>query len=467
MRSQLNLAQTVANLRVDGGWSPSSALVAQAVARAGRSDVERWLEQVHSAGCCVHPVRLAGTVTAVDRTNGERRTLYTTALEPDRVLFKACETRRATRCPACAAMYRGDARALVLAGLTGGKGMPATVADHPVAFLTLTAPSFGAVHTPGPRMCRAGAPSKCLHGSLTTCHLSHGVDDHAVGTPLCMECYDYAGTVVFNACAPRLWSRTTIALRRVLATEVGMSCRSFDRQYRLSFVRVIEYQRRGVVHLHALIRLDKRDGGLPELDVGTLAIAVTRAALRVQAPNPLRADRPLRWGTQREVAPVDVDERRIAANYLAKYATKSTDDDGALDRRLRHGDSSRLAIPEHLRRLVDTAWRLGSRPEFADLRLREWAHTLGFPGHWVTKSRHWSTTFTDLRAARHAWRLDRSSAEQPPSDERTEKIASWEYRGSGYRTAGDAWLAASAAANKLESRRLAWEEMTTTQAEGR
>jgi hypothetical protein len=297
--------------------------------------------------------------------------------------------------------------------------------------------------------------------------MSHGVDDPAVGSPMCMECYDYAGAVIFNACAPRLWSRTTVALRRVLAAGAGMSCRSFDRRYRLSFVRVIEYQRRGVIHLHALIRLDERDGGLPDLDVSTLAAAVSRAALRAHAPNPLGPDRPLRWGTQLDVAPVGEAERRVAANYLAKYATKSTDDAGALDRRLRHGDVSRLAIPEHLRRLVDTAWQLGSRPELADLRLRDWAHTLGFPGHWVTKSRHWSTTFSDLRAARHAWRIERNSGAQPPSDERTEMVASWEYRGCGYRTAGDAWLAASAAANKLENRRLAREEMATRQAEGR
>jgi hypothetical protein len=83
----------------------------------------------------------------------------------------------------------------------------------------------------------------------------------------------------------------------------------------------------------------------------------------------------------------------------------------------------------------------------------------------VTKSRHWSTTFTDLRAARHAWRIQRSSGGQPPSDERTEAIASWEYRGSGYQTAGDAWLAASAAANKLENRRLAWEEQASAPAQ--
>jgi hypothetical protein len=38
------------------------------------------------------------------------------------------------------------------------------------------------------------------------------------------------------------------------------------------------------------------------------------------------------------------------------------------------------------------------------LRLAEHAHTLGFAGHFATKSRHYSTTLGALRAARRNWR---------------------------------------------------------------
>ena len=34
--------------------------------------------------------------------------------------------------------------------------------------------------------------------------------------PLCPDCYDYSATVVWNAHAPELWRRTTIAIRRRL-----------------------------------------------------------------------------------------------------------------------------------------------------------------------------------------------------------------------------------------------------------
>ncbi|MGO9298283.1 MAG: replication initiator, partial [Streptosporangiaceae bacterium] len=41
----------------------------------------------------------------------------------------------------CSAVYKRDARQLVRAGLTGGKGIPETVASHPCVFATFTAPS--------------------------------------------------------------------------------------------------------------------------------------------------------------------------------------------------------------------------------------------------------------------------------------------------------------------------------------
>jgi hypothetical protein len=51
--------------------------------------------------------------------------------------------------------------------------------------------------------------------------------------------------------------------------------------------------------------------------------------------------------------------RRRAAAYLAKYSTKSTDDNGVLDHRLRAGVPDGLELPDHLRNLVESAWRLG------------------------------------------------------------------------------------------------------------
>jgi hypothetical protein len=57
--------------------------------------------------------------------------------------------------------------------------------------------------------------------------------------------------------------------------------------------------------------------------------------------------------------------------------------------------------------LVRACWELGGRPSLVGLRLRKWAHMLGFGGHFSTKSRHYSTTLGALRRARVAYAIRR------------------------------------------------------------
>jgi hypothetical protein len=119
--------------------------------------------------------------------------------------------------------------------------------------------------------------------------------------------------------------------------------------------------------------------------------------------------------------------------------------------------------------LVRACWELGSRPELEGLRLRAWAHMLGFGGHWSTKSRRYSTTFTVLRRARVAFAKRRRASGgvpldawgRPEDDQAVIVIASWTYVAAGYATEGERWLALSAAARAREQRRVAWEELRT------
>jgi hypothetical protein len=106
--------------------------------------------------------------------------------------------------------------------------------------------------------------------------------------------------------------------------------------------------------------------------------------------------------------------------------------------------------------MVRTAWDLGARPELETLRLRAWAHTLGFKGHWLTKSRGYSTTLGALRAARSDWHANRQGGVTPPDTAVT--IGDWRYVGRGWTTDGDAWLAATAAQRAADTRRTAREE---------
>ena len=59
-----------------------------------------------------------------------------------------------------------------------------------------------------------------------------------------------------------------------------------------------------------------------------------------------------------------------------------------------------LRCPAHYKRMVAAAWQLGSPQATGDPRLRQWAHMLGYGGHFLTKSRRYSVTFAQLRRTR-------------------------------------------------------------------
>jgi hypothetical protein len=471
-------------------------VLGEVVERAGHG-YERWAELVAQAGYCHHPIRLAGRVDQADRTTGEVRTVYDSEREPDGVLLKACGTRRESRCPSCAATYRADAYQLFAAGLKGGKGVPDTVAGHPRLFVTFTAPSFGRVHSRKSqgrlvlpcRPYRQGA--RCAHGLRDGCWHRHDEDDPRLGEPLCPSCYDSEAQVLWNALAPELWRRTTIGLQRALGRLVGLDEAELRRLVRVSYAKVAEFQRRGAVHFHAVIRLDGatdcRCPGCLAPPPAPFTAALLEEALRqavptVRVPCPPLEDggptRYARWGEQLDVRNITRDGQaeelsaEQVAGYIAKYATKATESFGAgLDRRLTDPDDlDRLdSLAPHAAELVRAAWELGGRPELEGLRLRAWAHMLGFGGHWSTKSRRYSTTMGALRRARVAFAKRRRARDgipldawgRPEDDQVVIVVASWVYVGAGYETEGERWLALSAAARAREQRQVAQEELRT------
>jgi len=444
---------------------PDVRFVDAVVARTGTAEsLERFRTQGEGCGWCSNPIRLKGTQTRVNRTTGEVVGSYSTESEPDGVLLKSCGTRRATRCPSCAATYAADARMVVRAGLLGGKGVSSSVARHPMVFATLTAPSFGTVHgtrTGRRQPCRPrDSGQRCAHGRPLSCWAHHDVGDPKLGQPLCPDCYDYEQAVLWNATCPELWRRTTIYICRELARLSGTSVAGLRKVVRVSFAKVAEHQRRGVVHLHAVIRLDSvgDQDTAAQCNTATLTAAIRLAVAKVNAPLPPGYSGVARWGAQIDIKTVtDTAEHggsnsvttgpRAVANYVAKYATKSTDDAGALDRRLRGiEDLDIRGVTGHLRRLVETAWRLGERADLTGLR--RWAHTVGFGGHWLTKSRRYSVTLGSLRAERQAWQLLRHGAPDAVTSD-VVTVGEWEWVGVGWSTRGDAWLA------QLEQRAMA------------
>jgi hypothetical protein len=184
------------------------------------------------------------------------------------------------------------------------------------------------------------------------------------------------------------------------------------------------------------------------------------------------------WGQQLDIRVIggteatgELSAERVA-RYVAKYATKAAETVGpALDRPIKSTrDLARLDLPDHAARLVRACWTLGGRPELAGLGLRRWAHMLGYRGHFLTRSRRYSTTFRALRGARRGWfnlrrygsavQLDRDGRLLPPDG--VEAVASLMFEGAGYTTAGDAWLAWSMEQDGREQRRAARDAVTGT-----
>ncbi|MFI1481425.1 replication initiator [Streptomyces sp. NPDC020747] len=404
--------------------------------------------QLSGLGGCTRPVRLDGhrTEYEINKATGEiGRALHhlDSATLPAGHLLVRCNNRRATRCAACAETYRRDTYHLITAGLRGGKGTPEQVGTHPRVFATFTAPGFGPVHN---------RPSS---GRACRCGVRHDQEEAALGTPLDPDTYDYEAAVLWNAHAGALWRRFSIYLRREVAKRAGLTQRAFREHVRISFAKVAEYQKRGAVHFHAVIRLDGPEGGdttppaWATAELLTDAIGAAARAAQVDGPVIDGRAHTFTFGRQLDVRPIrtaDFDggqelTERAEAAYIAKYATKGAETaTGTLDRPIRFlAELAQAKLTDHARRMIRTAWTLGARPELADLRLRAWAHMLGFRGHFSTKSRRYSTTLGALRTARADWRREQVNPAPQNAEETTLVLAHWVFAGTGLSSA-EAWL---------------------------
>ncbi|MBO4253510.1 replication initiator protein RepSA [Streptomyces griseorubiginosus] len=433
---------------------------------ASASDFDRWQDQIRRTGGCADPIHLRGWVLHKDKTTGETLHHYSTENEPGGRLRVACGNRRASRCPACAWTYAGDTYHLIRAGLAGDddRDIPGTVRDHPRVFATFTAPSFGPVHNrPDRGVCRCGT--------------RHPADAPDLGTALDPTTYDYAGAVLFNNHAGDLWQRFTTRLRREIAVRAGLTRSELPDHARVSYGKVAEFQKRGALHFHAVIRLDGPDG--PDTpppvwattDLLTDAIRAAVAHSYTSVSVPAADDQPartFRWGTQLDVRPVkafgdgsDITEQAVAS-YVAKYATKAAENTGTLDRRI--GELSELdrhQVPDHTRRLIEACKTLD--PIYPDRRLWAWAHMLGFRGHFSSKSRRYSTTLGALRRARADYRAAQERDVLGLDDREPDTVlvlADWQYAGHGH-TPGESALATTIARDLQLNRETAREELRT------
>ncbi|MFI8276476.1 replication initiator protein RepSA [Streptomyces sp. NPDC085929] len=429
---------------------PAPGLLSEMLKVAAAPDYARWEDQIRRTGGCSDPIHITGWTVSKDKTSGEILHRYSTQNEPGGRLRIACGNRRASRCPACAWTYAGDTYHLIRAGLAGDdrRDIPATVREHPRVFATLTAPSFGAVHNrPAGRPCHCGQ------------HHPEGAAE--LGTALDPDSYDYEGAVLFNNHAGQLWQRFTTRLRREIAAAAGLTQRELKEVARLSYGKVAEFQKRGAIHFHAVVRIDGPGGpdspppswATTELLTAAIrgAVAHSYTSVSVAAAGELPA-RSFRWGTQLDVRPIkafgdgsDITEQAVAS-YVAKYATKAAENTGTLDRRVGNREAlALLDVPDHTARLIAACLDLD--PLYPERRLAAWSHMLGFRGHFSTKSRSYSTTLGALRQTRADYRTTQEREARGLDDFEPDTVlvlASWQYAGHGH-SAGESVLAATIA----------------------
>ncbi len=188
------------------------------------------------------------------------------------------------------------------------------------------------------------------------------------GEPLCRECFDYTAAVRWNHTLGELWRYTTIYVPRALARLAGMTQAALKRQVRVVYVKVAEYQRRGLVHVHVLARLDR---AVPDyraelirppaqrFDAQLLERAIREAVADVSAPVPAELGRACALGrSARRAPPRPGDARGEVAGYLAKYATKSTEQAGGLLHRVAADDVDVVNVREHVRDYLRAAFDL-------------------------------------------------------------------------------------------------------------
>jgi hypothetical protein len=253
---------------------------------------------------------------------------------------------------------------------------------------------------------------------------------------------------------------------------------------RVSHGKAAEYQARGAVHFHVLLRLDGLDetdpGRLlpppPGITVADLEDATRHAATAISFLTPPHPANPsgwlIGWGDELDIRVITMRGTGTitdlaVARYLAKYSTKGTEVTGHASARITLDTVDLYADPAgtHAERLIDACWTIGDHPDYRSLQ--RWAHMLGFGGHFLTKARRYSLRFRDLREARISYRRRQDTGpDHGPirtadhTDEETVLvIGTFTYTGTGWKTTGDALLANTAADQARKRRQAGRDEL--------
>ena len=224
---------------------------------------------------------------------------------------------------------RRDTYHLIRAGLRGGKGTSPTPSATTPASSPPSPPPASAPSTTAPTDAAAAAAAPA---TPTTTRPRHRRSTRRPTTTRARSC----GTPTPAPCGTA--SPPTCAARSPPAPDSPNA--TFREHARVSFAKVAEYQKRGAVHFHAVIRLDGPDGpdtpppAWATADLLTDAIRPPpprvhrrhRARPPTASPHDLRAGAASSTSARSDAASAAAPSHRPAvAAYIAKYATKGAE----------------------------------------------------------------------------------------------------------------------------------------------
>ena len=349
-------------------------------------------------GTCAHPIKLFRT--SIDTRTGEMR-----FGEHD----KRCGSRIHDRCPSCSALYRGDAFQVIRSRIIDSS----TKLPKLLTMITLTAPGadrFGHIHSRNAT--KAGKLMRCK------CRLYHEKDDQLIGTPIDPDTYDYEAAADFNANATRLFAVSMQKLSRVL-------------NRKLKVIRVVEFQQRGLVHVHALV--------LGPLTQRSLELIVSGGTnLRTGREIAPATSGGWTWGKECKADVISGSTPGKAIAYMVKVINYSLKDTGQGEckngkhrRQMSRASGktvrcdNRISDCHHGNRFYSITVESEVGGEVSQKRVQildqgERSHRLcrshrravngwGFRGHVLAKSRNWGCTFQEVRARRLNWHQNSNS----------------------------------------------------------
>lgn len=338
---------------------------------------------------CSHPIPVR--MRCADTSTGE---IYL-----GRTIEKDCGSRLAERCLHCSEIYKRDAMSVFNEGVANTE----TPVTH-YTFITFTAPgsqTFGRTHQ---RVVKKRKANKS-HVVRCSCKHTHREDDVRIGTPINPSTYRYDLAAAFNAASSRLLAITLQRLGRA-------------RNEKLSYARVAEFQKRGLIHFHVLVKGVIAPEMIREVVLGNVDEEANVLS------EPVSHDG-WQWGEQVDVKVIDKDDKKQVGYYLLKlisYSLKGTDTStngpaahrAQMQKSALRGCSCKQGRHCALGRRYDPdahTFYVGKMDDKFCRRHQLAYNGWGFRGHILAFSRGWGMTFKDVRQRRRDYA--RSFIKQP------------------------------------------------------